>query len=70
MCVCHSHVTHKLVLYVTVRNRHSNWKGRKKSSINKPYPVKIHRNKLQQGTRFCPVFWLLTYLHYCVVVTL
>ena len=39
-----------------------NWKSRKKANVNKPYPLKIHRNYLDQ--RFCPVFWLLIYLKY------
>ena len=38
-----------------------NWKSRRKESRGKPYPLKIHRNRLDPT--YCPVTWLMTYWH-------
>lgn len=37
------------------------WKCRRKKNRNKRYGIRLHRNYV--NTRFCPVTWLLTYLH-------
>jgi hypothetical protein len=38
------------------------WKCRQKSNKGKRYGIRVHRNFLD--VRFCPVHWLLVYLHY------
>ena len=43
------------------------WKSRKKANKGKPYFMRIWRN--YKDSRFCPVYWLLTYLKYADVTS-
>ena len=55
-----------LVLHASPAPLCRDWKARAKKNKNKPWIMRIHRNRcLDSPGRFCPVFWLLTYLFYC-----